>query len=333
MINILILSAGTRNKIVQYFKKALTTENGDRIGRVIATDMSNIAPAVYEADQFYLVPRMTEDGYIDVICDICKNEIVVAVLSLIDPELSLLAKNREKFATLGVTVIGSSYDLCEMSLDKMQMYSWLTKHRYKTARSYRDKEVFYQDVKMGRIDYPVFVKPVRGSASMTISKVVDKETVELLFAHDKNLMIQEYLNGQEIGADVYIDMVSGEVVSIFTKRKIVMRAGETDKAVSFKDEKLFALIERFVFEAGYRGQIDIDIFDIDSEYYISEVNPRFGGGYPHAYESGCDHMKMIVENLRGKANMKSVGSYEEGIHMMKYNEVMIRKERQERGDV
>lgn len=30
-------------------------------------------------------------------------------------------------------------------------------------------------------------------------------------------------------------MISGEIVSIFTKKKIVMRAGETDKAVSFKD--------------------------------------------------------------------------------------------------
>ena len=83
------------------------------------------------------------------------------------------------------------------------------------------------------------------------------------------------------------------------------------------------MIEMFVREAGYRGQIDIDIFDIEGEYYISEVNPRFGGGYPHAYESGCDHMKMIVENLRGKVNDKKVGNYEEGIYMMKYNEVKI----------
>ena len=138
-------------------------------------------------------------------------------------------------------------------------------------------------------------------------------------------MVQEFLNGQEIGADVYIDMISGEVVSIFTKTKIKMRAGETDKAVSFKDEKLFALIENFVKEAGYRGQIDIDIFDIDGKYYISEVNPRFGGGYPHAYECGCDHMKLILNNLQGNVNKKNIGTYEEGIYMMKYNEVKIVK--------
>ncbi len=154
------------------------------------------------------------------------------------------------------------------------------------------------------------------------------ETVELLFAHAKEneqLMIQEFLKGQEIGADVYIDMISGEVVSIFTKKKILMRAGETDKAVSFKDEKLFALVEDFAKKAGYRGQIDIDIFDVDGTYYISEVNPRFGGGYPHAYECGVDHMSLILNNLQGKTNEKHIGAYEENIYMMKYNEIAVRK--------
>lgn len=320
-MNILILSAGTRNKIVQYFVKTL---NGT--GKVIATDMSNLAPAIYEADKYYIVPKMTAPEYLDVVLDICKKEEITGVLSLIDPELSLLAENREKFEAIGTTVIGSSYTLCEMSLDKFQMYRWLETHGYRCAKSYMDKESFFADVDAGVITYPVFVKPARGSASISISKVYDRETVELLFAHEDGLMIQEFLDGQEIGADVYIDMVSHEVVSIFTKKKLKMRAGETDKAVSFQDEKLFALIEQFVKDAGYNGQIDIDIFDVNGEYYISEVNPRFGGGYPHAFESGADHMKLIVNNLEGKANEYVIGQYENGTYMMKYNEVMMKRD-------
>ncbi len=319
-MNILILSAGTRNKIVQYFVKTL---NGT--GKVIATDMSNLAPAIYEADKYYIVPKMTAPEYLDVVLDICKKEEITGVLSLIDPELSLLAENREKFEAIGTTVIGSSYALCEMSLDKFQMYRWLETHGYRCAKSYMDKEAFFADVDAGVITYPVFVKPARGSASISISKVYDRETVELLFAHEDGLMIQAFLDGQEIGADVYIDMVSHEVVSIFTKKKLKMRAGETDKAVSFKDEKLFALIERFVKDAGYNGQIDIDIFDVNDEYYISEVNPRFGGGYPHAFESGADHMKLIINNLDGKVNECSIGEYNDDIYMMKYNEVMFKR--------
>lgn len=318
MINILILSAGTRNKVVQYFVKTLAGK-----GHVIATDCSNLAPAIYDADKYYIVPRMTDEGYLDVILDICKNEQITGVLSLIDPELPLLSKNVDKFNEIGTTVIGSSYELCERSLDKYEMYLWLIKNGYKCAKSYIDKEQFYEDLENGIVKFPVFVKPTRGSASISISKANNKETVDMLFAHKDGLMIQEFLEGQEIGADVYIDMISNEVVSIFTKKKIKMRAGETDKAVSFKDEKLFNLIKEFANNAGYRGQIDIDIFNINGEYYISEVNPRFGGGYPHAYESGSNHMELIINNLEGKINKNVIGNYKENTYMMKYNELKV----------
>ena len=321
-MNILILSCGTRNKIVQYVKRELAGS-----GRVIATDMSANAPALYEADKYYLVPRITEPGYMELILDICRKERVDGVFSLIDPELCLLAKHEEEFRALGATVIGSSYELCERTLDKWQMFEWLLAHGYACAKSYIDKEKFFRDVKAGRISYPVFVKPVRGSASTAISKAEDRETVELLFSHSDDLLIQEYLKGQEIGADCYIDMISGELISVFSKKKLAMRAGETDKGVSFKDPRLFGLVERFVKESGFRGQIDIDIFDCGGTYYISEVNPRFGGGYPHAYEAGVNHMKYIVRNLEGRANDPQIGCYEEGIVMMKYNEIMIRRER------
>lgn len=317
-MNVLILSAGTRNKIVQYFKMNIT-------GKVIATDMQLTAPAIYEADKFYTVPRITDPGYMDMIFDICKKEEINAVVTLIDPELSLLAANKEKLERLGVTFVGSSYELCEMALDKIQMYNWLNSHGYKCAKSYDDKDEFYADLALGKASFPVMVKPIRGSASVAISKVEDKETLELLWKHMGGLMIQEFLNGQEIGADVYIDMISHEVVSIFTKKKLLMRAGETDKSVSFKDPKLFALIENFVLECGWNGQIDIDIFEVNGGYYISEVNPRFGGGYPHAYECGCNHVKLIENNLNGIANKRSIGAYDDGVYMMKYNEIMVKR--------
>lgn len=318
MSNILVLSVGTRNKIIQYFKKELQGK-----GKVIATDMSRLAPALYEADAFYIVPRMTESGYIEKILEICRTEKIQGVLSLIDPELSLLAENKDRFAEIGTCVIGSDYEVCERSLNKWEMYKWLEEHHYRCAKSYVDKEEFFKDIEKGEAKYPVFVKPVCGSASIAISKVYDRETIELLFQHNAGLMIQEYLEGQEIGADCYIDMISGKLVSIFTKKKLVMRAGETDKAESFIDPKLNELLSSFAEEMGYRGQIDIDVFEKDENYYISEVNPRFGGGYPHAYECGVNHMKLIVNNLEGKENEKQEPGYDEGVYMMKYNEISI----------
>lgn len=316
-MNILILSVGTRNKIIQYFKKNIS-------GKVVVTDMQLIAPAIYDADAYHQVPRIDAPDYIEIVLNICKREKINAVLSLIDPELGLLAENKEKFDEIGVVVVGSSKVLCDMALDKIQMYQWLVEHHYHCARSYDNKDIFLKDMENGLISFPVFVKPVKGSASIAVSKVENIKMLEALWDTYEGLMIQEFLDGQEIGADCYVDLISGEVVSIFTKKKLLMRAGETDKAVSFKDQNLFDLIEKFVLECGWRGQIDIDIFDINGTYYISEVNPRFGGGYPHAYECGCNHMEMIARNILGKVNERQIGNYESGIYMMKYNEIMIR---------
>lgn len=317
--NILLLSVGTRNKIVEYFRRSI----GDN-GVVVATDMSELSPAIYSADKYYIVPPISAPNYVDTIIEICKKDNISGVLSLIDPELSILAKYSQLFNQIGTTVIGSSYELCEMSLDKYKMYCWLDANNYKCARSWIDVNEFNESLDKGETKFPVIIKPVKGSASESVIKAYDKDIVSILFKRVNDLIIQEYLDGQEIGADVYIDLISGEVISIFTKKKIRMRAGETDKSVSFKDPKLFKLIEEFVSRAGYRGQIDIDLFLIDGEYYFSEVNPRFGGGYPHAYESGADHMSLIVNNLSGQCNQKCIGAYIENTYMLKYNEVLIR---------
>lgn len=318
-MNILILSAGTRDKVVQYFKKELAGK-----GRVIATDCSNLAPAVYEADAFYLVPRITAPGYLDVVLDICKKEKITGVFSLIDPELSLLAKERERFLAVGTTPIVSDYELVETCFDKYRMFEMLRKMQIPTAKCYADKEAFYRAKEAGEISYPVFVKPVRGSASIHINKVESREEIEVLCDLYDDLMIQKYMDGTEFGADVYVDMLSGKCTDIFVKKKIKMRAGETDKSVSFKDEKLFAMIRDFAETCGFCGMIDIDIFEIGGVYYISEVNPRFGGGYPHAYGCGVNMAAAVVKNLSGQENEVRIGQYREGICMMKFNEVMIR---------
>ncbi|WP_339213281.1 ATP-grasp domain-containing protein [Ornithinibacillus sp. FSL M8-0202] len=319
-LNILILSCGTRNKIVQYFKKEL-----DGRGLVMATDCCDLAPALYEADKHFIVPRMDDEGYLDAILSICKENKIKAVLSLIDPELCLLAEHKQAFLDIGTTPIVSDLSVVELCFDKYKMFEFLVQNGFNTVKSYIDKEIFYSDIEAGVISYPVFVKPVRGSASINISKVASKEEIELLFSRYDNLMIQEFMDGTEYGVDVYIDMISSEPVAIFIKEKIKMRAGETDKSVSIKDERLFELIMKFVKDIGFKGIIDIDIFKVNGEYYISEVNPRFGGGYPHAYESGINIPGMVINNVDSKMNREVIGQYDEGIYMMKFNELKIKR--------
>lgn len=320
MQKILLLSVGTRDKIVQYFKKSFGEE-----GKIIAADASIYAPAIYEADKFYKVPSINSKNYLNTILNICEQEKITAVLSLIDPELSIISKNVDAFSSLGVTIIGSPFSVCELCLNKWQMYNWLISHGYKCAKTYITKESFVSDYKLGKISFPVFVKPISGSASLSTLKVNDMNTIDFLFCHKKGLLIQEYLGDKEIGADVYVDFISRKPVSVFTKKKLLMKAGETDKAISFKDNKLFKLLKKFVLELGLIGQADIDLFEINGEYFFSEVNPRFGGGYPFAHECGCNNVDLIKNNLNGIANVEIIGNYDSDVLMMKFSEIMIKK--------
>lgn len=105
-MNLLILSCGTRDKVVQYFKTAFAKQ-----GHIVCTDCSPYAPALYEADAHYIVPRITAPEYLEVLYEICKKEAITGVLSLIDPELSLIAAHEAQFRALGVQIIGSDYGI------------------------------------------------------------------------------------------------------------------------------------------------------------------------------------------------------------------------------
>ena len=146
-----------------------------------------------------------------------------------------------------------------------------------------------------------------------------------IFANEDGLIIQEFMDGEDLDADIYVDTINHKAVSIFTKKKLETKIGGANKTISFKDEKLFRMIEKVVSKMKFNGPIDMDFFYKDGDYYLSEINPRFGGAYLHAYGCGVDFIKLIVNNLKGIENKSRFGDYEEDILMMMYDSVIIRK--------
>ena len=324
MMTILILSCGTRNKLVRFFKENFASRQDG--GRVIVTDCSDWAPALYEADEHYLVPRMTEPGYLEHILNICMKEKVNAILPLFEDELDLVAQNRKMFEEAGIVPIVSDKDTVALCRDKFQFYQHLVKNDIPALPTCIGPEAFDELRAQGKMDFPVFVKPVRGAGSVGISKVGNRELLEVLCRYSEDeMLIQQYADGEEFGADIYVDLLSGKPTAIFTKKKVRMRAGETEKAISVKDDMLFALIQKTVSTLKLSGPIDMDIFKVNGQYYISEINPRFGGGYPHAYHCGVNFPELIAENLTGRENRNEIGAYEADVRMMKYSdEIVIR---------
>lgn len=316
--NILVLNAGTRNTLIQDFIK---TVNGRC--QVIVTDSYHLAPALYEGERHYITKRWDEKGYWDEIESICIHENVGLVLSLVDPELELLAARRRKFNEMGIMVNIGSEEVVKATFDKYKILEYLRESDYAWIKSYISLSDAVTAIHDGIISFPLITKPRKGSGSARVEVINTMEQLKQICAFNDDILIQEFIDGQEIGTDVYVDLISGEVISIFTKRKLKMRAGETDKSVSFKDEKLFELIESFVIDFGLKGVNDIDIFEKGGKYYISEVNPRFGGGYVHAYAAGVDFPKYLINNMNGIANIPEIGNYESDKYMMKYFAVKV----------
>lgn len=102
-----------------------------------------------------------------------------------------------------------------------------------------------------------------------------------------------------------------------------MRSCETDKSISVRNTIIEDDINKLLNIIQYKGIIDVDILEKECKYYISEVNPRFGGGYPHGHEMGINVPKMIINNLNDKVSDEHF-EYENGVYMMKYNEVIIK---------
>ena len=320
-MNILMCSAGRRVELLKDFRKSIGADS-----RIIATDLSKYAPAIYEADKYYLVPRIDDPAYIDVILNICKKESINAVTTLIDPEIMILAENRSRFKEIGVEVLAPFEKTAGLCFDKYEMYKYLTAEGIPTVRTWGTYDEIIKAIKAKEPDFPVFVKPRRGSGSVGAKKIEDADTLKVAFEEDKTLIAQEYMDCLDLDADIYVDTVSHKPVAIFSKKKISTTIGGANKTISFKDQKLFDFIEEFIGHFEFNGPLDADFFYKDGRYYLSEINPRFGGAYLHAYGAGVDFIKLIENNLNGNANDSIVGEYAEGIVMMMYDSVIIKRE-------
>ena len=133
------------------------------------------------------------------------------------------------------------------------------------------------------------------------------------------------MTGGDCDADVYVDAISHKAVAAFSKRKIETRIGGASKTISYKDPKLFAFIEKIAHAFKFCGPLDMDFFIKDGEYLLSEVNPRFGGAYLHAYGAGVDFFPLIWNNMNGIENESIIGQYDDDILMLMYDDVVIRK--------
>lgn len=321
MNNLLFCSVGRRGRLLRNVKETI-----GKTGLLVGTDNQSTAPALQFCDRQYVVPRITDPAYVDTILDICRENDIKAVTTLIDPEIEILAANTERFKSAGVIPLCPAPKSAIYCFNKYELFKYLTEKGIRTPLTFHDWDEFKAALADGRISFPVFMKPICGSGSVGAHKVHTLEQAEADWnSGEHDYIIQELMTGGDCDADVYVDTISHKAVAAFSKRKIETRIGGASKTISFKDSKLFTFIEEVCSVFEFNGPLDMDFFIKDGEYYLSEINPRFGGAYLHAYGAGVDFIKLIVNNINGIENPVNIGDYDDDVLMLMYDDVVIAK--------
>jgi carbamoyl-phosphate synthase large subunit len=311
-MNILFTCAGRRNYLIQYFKETLGSG-----GKTIAVDMNISAPALAVADRAHVVPDVYADNYIETVLAICKKEEVSALISLNDLELPVLASARQAFDEIGVRLIVSKEEVIDTCFDKYETIRFCDKINVRCPKTYLDLDQAIQALEAGQLKFPLVVKPRWGSASVGIEFPTNMEELKLAFQlalskishsilaeaskqdQEHSVLIQEKINGTEYGLDILNDF-SGRTVQVYTKEKLAMRAGETDKSVLRYRPELEEIGFKVGQALGHIANVDCDIFEKDGKYYLLEINPRFGGGYPFSHMSGANYPEAIYAWIEGR---------------------------------
>jgi carbamoyl-phosphate synthase large subunit len=299
-MNVMLTCAGRRSYSVEIFKEAV----GGR-SRVFACDSSVDAPALQKADKAFIVPRVDREDYVDTLLAICEDHQIGLLVPALEPELSLLAMNRARFLAIGTVPLVSTPEITTTCCDKLAMSNFLSNCGLLVPCTFHSLAAARTALLRGDIAFPLVVKPRWGVSSIGMHYPDDDEELELFYRVTKkqiehgflaelgstdwhgNVLIQERLLGEEYGMDVVNDL-NGNYVCTFIKRKIRMRAGQTDQAVTVRDDRLEMIGQIIGEKLGHIGLLDCDAFITKHGCYVIDMNPRIGGGYPFAHIAGAN---------------------------------------------
>lgn len=317
--NVLISSAGRRHSLMQIFRKTL--QQLDLGGEVLATDMSRLSAAFQAADRAFLVPRCTSPEFIPTMLEICRRNDVRLLIPTIDTELPALAAHREAFAAIGTTVAISSPDVIEIGGNKAQTHSWLVSQGFPTVRQASTGDVLANPDKW---PYPFLVKPSGGSSSVGVSVVRDRIQFEAA-TQAGGFVAQTIAQGHEYTIDALVSE-AGSCLCTVPRRRLETRAGEVSKGMTVRSSALQALATS-ICEAlpGAYGCLNVQVFldEVSGALNVIEINARFGGGFPLAWEAGAHYPRWLIEELLGRPPTVKRDEWRERLVMLRYDEAVF----------
>ena len=308
---VLFTCAGQRVDIVRAFRAA---------GAVaLAADADELAPALYHADRRVLVPLVADPGYVDAIAALVRENDVRLVVPLNDLDHPVLARARG--ALEPAVLLLPDAEVCDRMSDKLEAHRFFAANGISSPRSWAPDEV-PDDAR-----YPLLLKARRGFGSRHIYRADDAEQLDFFLRYTEvDSFVQERCLGEEFSIDVFCDL-EGRCLNAIPRTMILSKGGESIKGTSIQDAELIEHGRRVAETVGIKGPANVQCFrEPDGSLPITDVNTRFGGGFPVPLAAGGGYPELALALARGERPEPRLGDFEEGVTMTRFfSEVCLRR--------
>lgn len=311
-MNILFLNVGRRCELVREFKRVLPSFSGG--GQVYGSDINPLAPALSKVDESVIFPHSSDKSFPSAFISFCQENEIGLVIPTIDPDLRYLSEQAERFRKElpNTLILVPDLKIVEMTEDKKK-----TKEFFAENGALVPEAVLVAE----NMDFPVFVKPSKGSAGEGARVIGSKEA---LVAHLKVVVdpiIEKVVEGPEYTVDVFCDR-QGLALLAIPRKRLSVRGGEVSRGVvernSFLERAACSLAESL----GANVPITIQFRKSDRGFVAMEINARIGGGLPLTMAAGADWPRWIMQMAYGETP-KVEDNVRDGVLMTRHDESVI----------
>ena len=278
-LKVLISSSSNKISLIKSAKDAAKRINPNSL--IIAGDVSSKIMSKYIADEFWLMPKTSNNNLEDIIEGCILREINM-VIPTRDGELEFWASNSTKFEEKGIQIITSSLDSISLCIDKLKFSEFGKKHNFPFIPSFESTKTLSDELNS------IVVKERYGSGSDSLK--ICSDSLEAI-SHSKKLKVpifQSFIPGREISVDAWL-CNDGKVKGMIMRERNHIVKGESHITKSFRNTKIEKQIKKILEALKLNGPIVLQaIINEQNKINILECNPRFGGASSSSIALGLD---------------------------------------------
>ncbi|ATW26853.1 ATP-grasp domain-containing protein [Candidatus Formimonas warabiya] len=266
---------------------------------ILAVDVNPYSLGLFIADKGFLAPQVaSEESYYLFIEDLCKNYQIKAIFIGSGRELSFYAKKRKSLEkSTAAKVFVSSPAVIKICRDKWLTMGYLSRAGFPVPASMR----YPEDMKgispfLKSTGFPLIIKPRMGSGSEGVTLVKNKRQLVKNVTGRKNLIVQEYIAGedQEFTVGICLDHQGKAISKIALKR--YLQDGVSIAAVSDDYHEIADYCVGVAGTLSAYGALNIQLRLRDGKPVIFEINPRFSSSTGMRLLFGINEPEVLIRS-------------------------------------